>query len=122
MNKPIIICLYGLSGSGKTTLEDKLLSSGLFNTIRAYTARKQRPSEKSDAFYFVSKEFFIDNKELFLYYLKFNGQYYGVMSKDLLADKPTIIVSSAAVIKALKQKSDFIIYTLNGTQLTFSSK
>jgi guanylate kinase len=99
----IIYCIYGLSGSGKSTLEKKLLRSGFFSTVKAYTSRPIRASDSTDAYTFVEKKYFKENKEKFLYISEFLNEYYGVLKEDIDETKPVLLVSSYNTIKALQE-------------------
>lgn len=82
-----LFTITGTSGSGKTSVARALFKSE--NTIISYTSRKPRLGEKDGVdYYFASKEKMLEmrDKNEFLEFIEFNGNYYGY-SKDEVISK-----------------------------------
>lgn len=83
-NKTILFCFCGPGGSGKSTICTKLLEQEPHNKQLVLsissTSRPPRPGEvHGKDYFFLSKTEFEDriNRQMFLEYAEFNGNYYG---------------------------------------------
>ena len=79
----MLIALIGESGAGKTTLENLLNEEGFAQKLISCTSRQKRVSDLDNAYYFISKEDFDQNPELFLEKEVFGGNYYGLTKQEL---------------------------------------
>ena len=97
--RPLVLTVTGPSASGKSTLERLLDERNLFNRAISTTTRQKRDKEEcGEDYYFVDPEEFearIANN-IFIEYVIFGGNYYGVSVSEVLASAtinvPTVIV------------------------------
>ena len=120
-NFPIIIS--GPSGSGKTRLIEYIEKKSP-DYIEAFgcTTRDRRPGEVT-AMYFIERENFesMIQKDCFIEYCEYNGNYYGVPKSELSRLAETNLMfnvgySSAKIIKELDERSK-MIFLLPPTKL-----
>lgn len=84
---PNIFLVYGPSGSGKDSVIEGLKKYFPIKKVVTTTTRKMRPGEsQGKPYYFVSKKMFakmVKNGEFFEFARGNNGQFYGVMKKEV---------------------------------------
>lgn len=95
---PFIVTLTGPSCAGKTTLEKRLSDEG-FSRVISTTTRAPRAGEvNGKAYYFVSREEFIANRDAGAYIesVEFNGNFYAVSADEIkriaATGKPIVVV------------------------------
>lgn len=109
LNKRIIIC--GPGGSGKDFLRKKLEKKGYKYSVSC-TSRPKRTNEVEGVdYYFKDKDFFENNKDLFIEVNVFNGWYYGTLCDEF--DKSDLFILTPKGINQLPNvilNRSFIIY------------
>ena len=105
-----IICLVGPSGSGKTAICEELLANDVrFSKVRTTTTRSPRPNEDANAYFFITKDEFIQgNKEgIFLETSQYAGEMYGTpkFAIDAIIESESIAVVPVDIHGALAYKA-----------------
>ena len=120
----MIITLIGPSGSGKSTIEKEIVSV-VENSkkVISHTSRKKREGEIDGIdYHFVDKDFFIKNKEDFLEFVEFGGNYYGVFKDSLHLDKINVIVVEPEGDKQISKKAKEFGFSKISIILTISKE
>ena len=80
---PKVICLIGPSGSGKTALAHELEKNPAFQILHSCTTRARRPDDAEDAYHFITRAEFEENRDSFLETTEYAGHYYGTRFSDI---------------------------------------
>jgi len=110
MNRPRILCLFGLSGSSKSTIEQMLVKLDGFKKVTSCTTRKIRDGEKNDKdYYYISEDEFqrLENGDEFA---EVGGKYggrYGVLWTEIVPNKINVLVSALDGISELKETGKY---------------
>lgn len=105
---PFIVTLTGPSCAGKTTLEKRLKEVGFVQVISHTTRTPRAGEEDGKAYYFIDKSEFkrLEAVGFFVESVYFNGNYYGVSSKEIkrVADegKPIVVIVEPEGLKQIK--------------------
>jgi len=89
--RKILISLVGPSGSGKSTVEQELVKKG-FRKIISHTSRAMRKGEEDNVdYHFADRMFFEKEKDNFIEFVEFAGNFYGA-HKDSIESYFSVIV------------------------------
>ena len=105
-----MLILVGPSASGKTEAVKILISKYNMHKLVTYTTRPMRSGEVKDVdYHFISAIEFknLMQKNFFLEYVEYNGNYYGTAYEDLASDK-VVILEPSGVKEYLKKVPDQI--------------
>lgn len=102
----MIYCLLGMTNSGKTTIMNELSERLNIPKIQTFTSRPRREGESSDAYNFVTPEFFKEHKDEFLEtkeYKVASGDiwYYGTYKESIDITKDQFIILDVSGYEAL---------------------
>ena len=81
-----ILTITGMTCSGKSTLERALLDIDIrrIGKIVSHTTRKPRADEIDGVdYHFVDRDFFLTNRESFIEFVEFDGNFYGAHQSEL---------------------------------------
>jgi guanylate kinase len=105
---PFIVTLTGPSCAGKTTLEKRLKDAG-FEQVISTTTRAPRAGEvNGKAYYFVSREAFIANRDggAYVESVEFNGNFYAVSAEEVkrvaAKNKPIVVIVEPEGLKQIR--------------------
>lgn len=102
----MILIITGRSGSGKSTIAQKLIDRHGYRQIRTCTTRQRREGESEDAYYFLTKEEFVEyvDHDDFIEYDVYGNTLYGTLKSELQRPGKLLCVMTPEGAKAIKRK------------------
>jgi len=106
----MIITITGPSGSGKSKLEGRLVENLNAHKVISHTSRDMRINEKEGIdYFFVTKDFFNENKNDFFEFVEFSGNLYGAHKDQFLKDRLNVVVVEPEGKRQISEKAENVI-------------